>query len=133
MPMVVGATPDGELLPDVSQAIVDEMADEVVRGLVEGEAPLVATGHELHAPQQRELVARPRQREAHRPGQVADAHLVVREGVHDPQPHRAREDTEHLHGVAHDFVGGLCFSRRRDGPAVDDVRQSVPWLAWHPS
>ena len=129
--MMVGLPADAELVPDVSQAVVHQVADEVVRRPVEGEASLVARSHELHASQQRELVARPREREAHRPGQVADAHLVVGEGMHDPEPHRAREQTEHLHGVAHDLVGGQGLARGRDGPGVDDLRQGVPWPGWH--
>lgn len=129
--MMVWPARDGELLTDVSQAIVDQVANEVVGGAVEGEAALVATSHELHAPEPRELVARPRQREAHRPRQVADVHLLVGECMHHPEPDRAPEQTEHLDGVAHDLVGGQCRSRRRDGSSIDDVRQSVSGLAWH--
>ena len=111
----------------VGEAVVDEVAHEVVHDAVVGEAALVARGDQAHPPQQRQLVARGRERELQAPREVPDRHLVVRDGVHQGQADRVREEPEDL--------GGLGEHRRPGRPAraavifaLDDAGQGV--LGW---
>lgn len=58
MRVVMGLPGDGESLIHVDQAVMHEVAYEVVGGTVECEASLTSGGYELHAAQQRKLMAR---------------------------------------------------------------------------
>jgi hypothetical protein len=57
MGMMVGGILRAELLSNVSQTVVDQVADELVRRTIEGKPTIIARGDETHAAQARELVA----------------------------------------------------------------------------
>lgn len=116
---------DSEALSHVGETIVDEVAREVAGRAVEREAALTSGGDQLHAPQQRQLMARDGQRQIQRPRQIAHAELVMREGVHDADPHRARQHLEHLDGVLHHILGRQSGAGRRNFLAIDDSRERM--------
>ena len=92
-------------LANVRQTVMNQVADEVVRGTVEGETTDLACGDELHPPQQRQLVTRHREREVHGPREIADGQLMMSEGVHHKEADGARQEAEDLHGILDHFAG----------------------------
>jgi len=97
--MVLRCVPEAESLTHVGQAVVDQVAYELVRGTVVGEPALVARCDEAHSSQQRELVTRDGQREIERPREVPDRQLVVRQRMHEREPNGVREEPEDLRGL----------------------------------
>ena len=118
-------------ITDVGQAIVYEMPDEIVSRTVKRETPVTPRGDQFHPAQQRQLVARGRQRKIERSRQIADAELAVRERVHDADPHRARQNFEHFHGVRDDSLGGQPGSGRRDLLAINDLGECISRVRLH--
>lgn len=80
----------------VGQAIMDQVAHELVRSAVVGEPAIVAGLDKAHSSQQRELMTCARQRKIQRPGEVPDSHLMVGERVHECEPDGIPKELEHL-------------------------------------
>ncbi len=94
----------GPFARDVGEAIVDEVGHEGVDDAVVALSALFARSHQLEVTQKRKLVAHGRHRQAEGVGKVADAELVVSEGVHQSQAERIRQREENFDGFAR---GGL--------------------------
>ena len=101
------------------------MSYEVAGGAVKREPPVTPRGNQFHPAQQRQLVTRAREGEIERARQIAHAQLAVRERVHDADPHRARQNFEHFHGVRENSLGGQPRSGRRDPLAVHDLGERM--------
>lgn len=95
--MRVAVCRSGSLAAYVRQAIVDQVRDEIVDHSVVAFAAFLAGRDELEVPEEGELVAHGRHRQAEGVCQVADAKLVVRERVNDPKPQGVREREEDLY------------------------------------
>ena len=69
----------------VGEAVVHQVADELVRGAVVGEAALIARGDEPHPSQPRQMVTRPGQRQTQRAREIPHGELVMCQRVPPPR------------------------------------------------
>lgn len=131
MTVVVRRPRHAEALTHVGEAVVNEVAYKVIGRTVERQAALISGGDELHAPQQRQLMARDGQRQIQRAREISDAQLVVRERVDDAEAHRARQDPEHLDGVEPHIFGGQSGAGRGHFPSIDELGQRMSRRCLH--
>ncbi len=129
--MVVGCILQAEPLTHVSQAVVDQVAYELVRRVVVSEPALVACGDEAHHSQQRKLVTGNGQRQIERAREVPDRQLVMRERVHEREPDWVREQLEDLRGFRERLRVGETASGRPDLLSADDFGQRALRLCYH--
>jgi len=125
MGMMVGRNLKSQPLTDVGEAVVDQVSDKRIDRPVERDPAGVPRGHELHPPQQRQLVTRHGQRQIHRSREVPDAELVVREGVHDAEPDGTGQDAKHVHGIRNRGRGGPTRAAGRHMRRADHSRQAM--------
>jgi hypothetical protein len=123
--VVVRRPGHAEALAHVGEAVVNEVAHKVIGRTVERQAPFTSGGHELHAPQQRQLMARGGQRQIQRAREISDAQLVVRKRVHDADAHRARQDLEYLDRVEQHTIGGQSRASRGHFSSIHELGQRL--------
>lgn len=70
------------LVPNVSEAVVHHVPDELVDDAVVALPPILASRDELHAPKKRELVADGGHRQPEGVSEISDTKFVVRQSVH---------------------------------------------------
>jgi hypothetical protein len=112
------------LARDVSEAVVHEVSDEVVDDPVVALSPFVPGRDELEVPEERQLVADRGHREPQRMGEIADAELVVRQGVHQSKPEGVAEGEEHLHRFGRHLGGRQLRAQSLHFLLVVDIRKA---------
>jgi hypothetical protein len=109
MPVVVGCALRAQSAR-VGQAVMDQVAHEVVHGAVVREPALVARLDEAHASQPRQLMTRHGQRQVQCAREVSHRQFVMRERVHQGKADRVRKDLEDFHRIAQHVHGGETVS-----------------------
>jgi hypothetical protein len=89
---------------DVPEAIVDEPSHENIDDPVVALTSFIASRHELEVSQERELMADCGHGQPQGVGKIADAQLVVSEGMHQAETERVRQREEHLDGLRRGFL-----------------------------
>lgn len=111
----------GPFARDVGEAVVDEVGNESVDDAVVALSAFFARSDQLEVSQKGELVTHGRHRQTEGMSQIADAELVVSEGVHQSQAQRIRQREENLDGFARGGRRGEATTELRHFLAVGDV------------
>lgn len=115
----------------VSQAVVHEVADQFVDDAVKRETAYVSAGDEIQPAQYGELLARRRDGQSEGSRQIADAEFLVRQRVHDGDPHRVREGLEDFGRVPKNFRCGQARFRVGDPFRIDYRGKARRFVDFH--